>query len=92
MRACYVGTRAIRTVPKIGERCIKKNIIIQPLKEMLEKRKRGSNFQYSGHYKSFVVTQAIFGKNGINFQEVQSAHIQDEDFLQMSLPLNDSVP
>lgn len=81
MRECYVGTRAIRTVPKIGERCIKRDIIIQPLKEMLEKRKQGSGFRYSGHYKSFVVTQAIFGKNDINLQEVQSPHIQDEDFL-----------
>ncbi len=91
MRACYMGTRPIKTVPKIGEHCIKREVIVQPVKEMLEKRKRGSGFRYSGHYKSFVVTQVTFGKDGVNFQEVQSAHIQDEDSLQMSLPINDSV-
>lgn len=91
MRACYVGTKPIKTLPKIGEHCIKRDVIAQPVKEMLEKRKRGSGFRYSGHYKSFAVTQVTFGKDGINFQEVQSAHIQDEDFLQMSLFINDSV-
>jgi hypothetical protein len=91
MRSCYVDSKPIKTVPKIGENCSKRDIITQPVREMLEKRKRGSGFRHSGHYKSFVVTQVSFDKEGINFQEVQSVHIQDEDFLQMSLPLSDSV-
>ncbi|MDW8226482.1 MAG: hypothetical protein RMJ60_01625 [Anaerolineales bacterium] len=85
MRACYVGAKATKTMPTIGQHCIKRDAIAQPVKEMLEKRKRGSGFRYSGHYKSFVVTQVTFDNDGINFQEVQSAHIQDEDSLQMSL-------
>jgi hypothetical protein len=38
--------------------------IAQPVKEMLDKRKRGSNFQYSGHYKSFALTIALPRKRG----------------------------
>jgi len=91
MRACYVNTRSTKTLPKIGELCIKRDVIAQPVKEMLEKRKRGSGFRYSGHYMSFAVTQVTFGKDGINFQEVQSAHIQDEDSLQMTLFSNGCV-
>jgi len=91
MRACYVGFRSTKTSPNIGEQCIKRDIIAQPVKEMIEKRKRGDRFRYSGHYKSFAVTQVTFGKDGINFQEVRSAHIQDEDSLQMSLFANNGV-
>jgi len=42
----------------------KKWQIAQPVKEMLDKRKRGSNFQYSGHYKSFALTRALPRKRG----------------------------
>lgn len=91
MRACYVGTKPVKTMPEIGEHCSKRDVITQPVKEMLEKRKRGRGFKYSGHYKSFVVTQVTFEKDGINFQELQSICVQDEGCLQMSLPINDSV-
>lgn len=91
MRACYVGTKSTRTIPKIGEHCNKRDAVAYPVKEMLDKRKRGRGFSNSGHYKSFVITQVTFSKNGINFQEVQSADIRDEDFLQMSLFIGESV-
>ncbi len=91
MRACYVGFKSTKAFPKLGEQCIKRDVITQPVKEMLEKRKRGSGFRYSGHYKSFAITQVTFSKDGINFQEVRSAHIRDEDSLQMSLFENDGV-
>lgn len=84
MRACYAGTKPVKIIPKIGEHCNKRDVIAHPVKEMLDKRKRGSGFRYSGHYKSFVLTQVTFSKDGINFQEVQSTDIHDEDFLQMS--------
>lgn len=86
MRACYVGFKPTKKIPKIGDQCIKKDVIALPVKEMLEKRRRGSGFRHSGHYKSFVITQVLFNKDGFNFQEVESASIQDEEFLQMSLP------
>lgn len=91
MRACYVGTKKIKKVPVIDEHCSKKDVFAQPVKEMLEKRKRGKWFKNSGHYKSFVVTQITFVKDGINFQEVQSAFIQDEDLFSMTLPFSDRV-
>lgn len=91
MRSCYVGTRPIRTMPKIGDHCNKRDVIVHPVKEMLDKRRRRSGFRNSGHYKSFAITQVIFSKDGINFQEVQSVDIQDEDFLQMSLFIGDNV-
>jgi hypothetical protein len=91
MRACYVGAKTIKSLPMIGEHCIKRDIIAQPVKEMLEKKVRGSGFRNSGHYKSFAVTQVTFGKDNPNFQEVRSANIQDEDLLQMSLFINDKV-
>lgn len=91
MRACYVGAKSVRMLPKIGDQCAKRDVITQPVKEMLDKRKRGSGFRYSGHYKSFTITQVTFSKDWINFQEVPVAHIQDEDSLQMSLPIEDSV-
>jgi hypothetical protein len=90
MRACYVGAKSVRTLPKIGEECAKRDVITQPVKEMLEKKKRGGGFRYSGHYRSFVITQVTFTKDEINFQEVPVAQIQDEDFLQMSL-LNENI-
>lgn len=91
MRACYVGIKPVRTLPKIGEKCVKRDVVAQPVKEMLEKKKRGSGFQHSGHYRSFTITQVTFAKDGINFQEVPVAQIQDEDSLQMSLLDENSV-
>lgn len=85
MRACYVGTKPVSRLPKIGELCSKRDVIAQPVKEMLDKRKRGSGFRHSGHYKSFAITQVAFSKDGIHFQEVQSVNIQDDEFLQISL-------
>lgn len=90
-RACYVGTKPTRTMPKIGEQCNKRDVIAQPVKEMLDKRKRGSGFRHSSHYRSFVITQVTFSKDGINFQEVQSVDIQDEELLQMSLFIGEGV-
>lgn len=89
MRACYVDTKPVSTLPKIGERCNKRDIIAQPVKEMLDKRNRRSGFRHSGHYKSFAITQVTFSKDGIHFQEVQSLDIQDEEFLQISLFTSD---
>ncbi|WP_276958116.1 hypothetical protein, partial [Allomeiothermus silvanus] len=89
MRACFVGAKPVSTLPKIEERCSKRDVIGQPVKEMIEKRKRGSGFRHSGHYKSFTITQVTFGKHGIHFQEVQSLEIQDEEFLQIRLITGD---
>jgi hypothetical protein len=91
MRACYVGFKARKLLPRIGERCTKRDIIALPVKEMLDKKKRSAGFRHSGHYKSFAVTQVSFSKGGISFQELQTTQIQDEEFLQMSFSIRDSV-
>ncbi len=91
MRACYVGINAITRLPLIGENCVKRDIIAQPVKEMFDKKKRGPGFRHSGHYKSFAITEVNFGTDGINFQEVQTIQIQDHESLQMQFIFNDCV-
>ncbi|HOV98963.1 MAG TPA: hypothetical protein PK595_05270 [Bacteroidota bacterium] len=83
MRACYKGFKPGKP-PRLGEKCIKKDIIATPVKEMLEKKKRGTGFTQSGHYKSFTVTQVNFNKDGINFHELSTAQIKDNESCQMS--------
>ncbi|MCX7841073.1 MAG: hypothetical protein N2559_16680, partial [Anaerolineae bacterium] len=85
MRACYVGTKPVSRLPKVGELCNKRDVIAQPVKEVLDKRRRRSGFRHSGHYKSFAITQVAFSKDGNHFQEVQSVSIQDNDSMQISL-------
>ena len=85
MRACYVGNKASKPIPHIGDACVKKDVIAQPIKEMIEKRKRGSGFKYSGHFKSFVITQTVFNKGGVSFSEVQSIDLQERNSRQISI-------
>lgn len=85
MRSCYIGIKPRKLLPNVGEECVKRDIIAQPVKEMLDKKGRGAGFRHSGHYRSFAITQVSFDKDGIHFQEVQSLQFQDEDSLQLSL-------
>jgi hypothetical protein len=91
MRACYVGVDGRKTLPRIGDECVKRDVIAQPVKEMLDKKKRGAGFRHSGHYKSFTITQVNFDKEGINFQEVHTAQMQDQKSLQMQFIFADGV-
>ncbi len=36
----------------------KKEVIVKPVRDMLDKRKRGRNFQHSSHYRSFTLSLA----------------------------------
>lgn len=53
----------------------KKEILIRPVREMLEKRKRGRNFHRSGHYKSFSLSFAELVGNQWRFQPVDEKEI-----------------
>jgi len=92
MRACYVGIQPGKSLPRIGDQCVKKDIIAQPVKEMLDKIKRGAGFKHSGHYKSFAITQVDFNQEGIHFRQVQAIQIQDEESLQMSFLFGNGGP
>ncbi len=90
-RSRNVATNVKKTLPRIGEESVKKDIIAQPVREILNKKRRGSGFRYSSHYKSFTITQVDFGKESINFQEFQTLQIQEQDSLQMEFIFNEKV-
>ena len=82
IRACYVGVTECSNEPRMGEECIKKDVIAQPVKKMLEKKvKRGAGFKYSGHYRSFTINQVEFSEKEIHFRKVQPV-IEDPEALQ----------
>lgn len=57
----------------------KKEKIIRPFKEMLDKRKRGSNFRYSSHFKSFSISSAHIVKGQWSFEDVMNKELNYKD-------------
>jgi len=57
----------------------KKEIIIRPVREMLEKRKWGAGFLRSGHYRSFSLSFAHIDKDQWKFEQVDTKEIIYED-------------
>ena len=43
-----------------------------PMKEMLDKRKRGKNFKYSSHYKSFSLSLAFLNNGKWNYENIMT--------------------
>lgn len=91
IRACHVDCTDCPTVPRIGtEVASKKDIVAYPVKEMLEKTKRGRGFEHSGHYKSFSVSHFSVQGEQICFQAVRPKDIRlDADQLQLPIASND---
>ena len=59
IHSCYKGIKTVPKKPAIGAMVVdKRGIISFPVKEMIDKRKRGKGFRYSGHYKSFSLSKA----------------------------------
>ncbi len=87
MRSCYYGIKQQQRLPNIGDECEKRDIISYPMKEMLDKQKRGGGFVNSGHFKSFTISEVNFSKDEVNFREVSSKDLSilDEDSNQISL-------
>ena len=80
IRSCFTGKIESKTIPKFGDLCSKKDVISTPFREMIEKKKiRGSNFIYSGHYRSFTLTKVEFSSEQIIFQELEPLRILNND-------------
>jgi hypothetical protein len=77
-------------LPRIGNEGIKKDVIAHPVKEMFDKRRRGSGFRNSDHFISFAILWIDFSDGSANFRELQSMQIpmRDENSLQMQMPFN----
>ena len=55
----YKGIKTVLKEPAIGAMVVdKRGLISFPVKEMIDKRKRGKGFRHSGHYKSFTLSKA----------------------------------
>jgi hypothetical protein len=77
IRSCHVGCKDWPRPPKIGSEIeTKRDIIAYPVKEMLDKEKRGRGFLKSGHYKAFSITCLSFANNEISFSKVSTLDIK----------------
>jgi len=76
INCCFKKSEYIKRIPKIGQQIDDKRCVIAfPVKEMLDKRKRGRGFVNSGHYKTFSLSAAeivegIWKFNDINTKEI----------------------
>ena len=75
--SCYKGIKISSSTPSIGSEVEnKKGIIAYPVKGMLDKRKRGKNFRYSGHYKSFTLSRASILNETWKFENIMTKEIE----------------
>ena len=63
----------------------KKGIIAYPVKEMLDKRKRGKGFGNSSHYKAFTISRAYLTNVGWKFENVMTKEVSVSDTGQLTL-------
>lgn len=76
IQSCLKGVRWQKISPKAGDKVLdKKSIIAFPVKEMLDKRKRGSNFKFSSHYKSFAISKASIVGDQWKFDDITTKDI-----------------
>jgi len=74
--SCYKNTKLLSSRPQLGSIVDdKKGIISYPVRKMLDKRKRGKNFRYSGHYNSFLLSRASIINNEWEFEDVTPKEI-----------------
>lgn len=79
IKCCFSNIENNKYSLRIGDKIRdKKGYLAFPLKEILEKRKRGKNFVYSKHYNSFSISKALIENNIWNFHETYS---KDKEFL-----------
>lgn len=76
IQSCFKGIKWRSFSPRIGEKVEnKKSIIAYPIKEMLDKRKRGRKFKHSSHYKSFVISRAYTVNGKWQFENITTKEI-----------------
>ena len=77
IHSCYKGLQIPKIPPSIGQQVEdKRGIIALPVKEMIDKRKRGRNFKYSSHYKSFSLSLASLSNGNWNFKNIMTKEIE----------------
>jgi len=77
IHSCYKGIKITPKEPTIGEKVVdKRGIISFPVKEMIDKRKRGRNFRYSSHYKSFSLSKAEIINGEWVFENIMAKEIE----------------
>jgi hypothetical protein len=70
-RACYAGIACVERPPRIGStQYSKKDVIAYPVKQMLDKTKRGRGFVNSGHYRAFSISRVDFADGEVRFRNV----------------------
>ena len=74
---CCLKDAKVRDInPQVGDTVEdKKGIIALPVKEMLDKRKRGQGFKNSSHYKAFTISRAYIRDTGWEFENVTTKEI-----------------
>jgi len=77
IQSCLKGIKWQKFSPDID----KKSIIAYPVKEMIDKRKRGKNFVHSGHYKSFAISEACIANGEWQFEDIMTKEIVINDDL-----------
>ena len=77
VHSCYKGIKISRILPSIGQKVDdKRGVISVPVKEMLDKRKRGKNFRYSSYYKSFSLSRAYLENDQWHFDNIMTKDIE----------------
>jgi hypothetical protein len=87
--SCFEEAVTSSSIPPIGSEITNtKGIVAHSVKEILDKkRRRGSGFIYSSHYKSFTLSKAIPQNDGSwSFEEITAREIENyADINQLSL-------
>lgn len=77
MQSCFKGINYQRLNINFREEVKdKKSLIAYPVKNMLDKRKRGNNFKNSGHYKSFAISSASIIDEQWCFEDIMTKKIE----------------
>jgi len=67
------------------EKGTKREVIVRPLKGMLDKRKRGRNFRHSSHYRSFTLSLAKVVEGEWAFEPLNAKEVIIDNKGQLSL-------
>jgi len=77
IHSCYKDLKIQTRQPRIDQKVDdKRGEVSMPVKEMLDKRKRGRNFKYSSHYKSFLLSLAYAKDRNWKFESIMTKEIE----------------
>jgi hypothetical protein len=85
VRACHVGCPDHPRIPHRGAIVAdKKAIVAYPLKQVLQKERRGRGLRHSGHYRSFSVSYVDFSGVAVTFRPIP---LKDLDIDPAAIPM-----